>query len=202
MNNYKPNSHTYKEGRRESNEERKKVEKVVKGRVKTKKKNGISKFTDVFISEDASNVKSYVVMDVLVPAIKKAISDIVTDGIDMILYGETGRTKKRSSSSGSYVSYRSYSDHDRRDDRRDSRSRFDCDEIVFETRGDAEAVLDNMQAVIDDYRFVTVLDMFDMADRSAPYTAKNYGWTTLRNADVTRVRDGYIIKLPRPMPID
>lgn len=203
MNNYKPNSHTYKEGRRKSNEERKKVEKVVKGRVKTKKKNGVSKFTDVFISEDASNVKSYVVMDVLVPAIKKAISDIVTDGIDMILYGETGRTKKRSSSSGSYVSYRSYSDRDRRDDRySDSRTRFDYDEIIFETRGDAEAVLDNMEAVIDKYGFVTVLDMFDMADRSAPYTSKNYGWTSLRNAEVTRVRDGYQIKLPRPRPID
>lgn len=38
----------------------------------------------MFISEDAGNIKSYVVLDVLVPAIKKAIADIVTGGIDML----------------------------------------------------------------------------------------------------------------------
>lgn len=201
MENYKPNSHTYKEGRKGSKEERKRVEKVVKGSVKTKKRNGMNKLTDVFISEDAANVKSYVVMDVLVPAIKKAISDIVTDGIDMILYGETGRTKKRSS--GSYVSYNRYSDRDRREERRSSGSRFDYDDIAYETRGDAEAVLDQMGALIDTYGLVTVLDMYDMAGRTAPYTSEKYGWTSIRNAEVVRVRGGdYIIKLPRPMVID
>ena len=200
MENYKPNSHTYKEGLKDSKNE-KKVTKVVKGNTKTKKKSSVSKFTDVFISEDAVNVKSYVIMDVLVPAVKKAISDIVTDGIDMILFGETGRTKKRSNSSG-YVSYRNYSDRDRRDDRRGRSTRFDYDDIVFERRGDAEAVLDNMDAVIEKYGFVTVLDMYDMADRSAPYTSKNYGWTSVRSAEVVRVREGYIIKLPKAMPID
>lgn len=58
------------------------------------KKSEMQKFADVFISEDVNNVKSYIVMDVLVPAIKKAISDIVTNGIDMILYGETGKSKR------------------------------------------------------------------------------------------------------------
>ena len=54
----------------------------------------MQKFADVFISEDVNNVKSYIVMDVLVPAIKKAISDIVTNGIDMILYGKLGNQKR------------------------------------------------------------------------------------------------------------
>ena len=86
---YKSNSH-------KSNEvdERKKVGKVVKGKVKTKKKSGITKFTDVFISEDVSSVKSYIIGEVLIPAMKKALSDIVTNGIDMILYGESGVNKR------------------------------------------------------------------------------------------------------------
>ena len=95
---YKSNSHKSKEGQTETLTERKKVEKVVHGKVRTKPKSGISKVTDMFISEDAANVKSYIVMDVLVPAVKKAISDIVRDGIDMILYGESrGRRSSVSS---------------------------------------------------------------------------------------------------------
>lgn len=198
---YTPNSHKYREEQKKAQtEERKKFNKVVTGNVKTKK-NEVRKLTDVFISEDVSNVKSYVVMDVLVPAIKKAISDIVTNGIDMILYGESGRSRKRSSSD--YVSYRSYSDRDRREERREVRRRgFDYEDLVFDSRGDAEAVRMDMFAAIDEYGMVTVGDMYDMADRTAPYTSYNYGWTNIRSAEVVRVRDGYIIKLPRAIPID
>ena len=89
-NEYKPNSNRFKESQRkeDNKQELKRIEKVVAGPVKTRKKSKFSKFTEEFISEDAKNVKSYVFGEVLIPAIKKAISDIVTDGIDIILYGE------------------------------------------------------------------------------------------------------------------
>ncbi len=94
MEEYKPNSHRSKEERKESIPE-KHVEKVISGTVKPKKKSEMQKFADVFISEDVNNVKSYIVMDVLVPAIKKAISDIVTNGIDMILVWRSWESQKR-----------------------------------------------------------------------------------------------------------
>ena len=193
---FKPNSHKYKEEQKSSNE--RKVGKVTTGKVKTKKRSEGSKLRDIFIAEDVSSVRSYIFMDVLVPAIKNAIVDIVTDGVNMIF----GTGKKRSSSSSNYVSYR---DCFRRDDRiRDSRAsnRFNYDDLIFESRGEAEAVRDQMDAMIDRYGVVTIADMYDMADISAPYTSNKYGWTSLRNADVIRVREGYVIKLPRAMPID
>lgn len=204
MNDYTPNSHRYKEEKKAAANEEKKIEKVVHGTAKTKKKSEISKLADVFISEDVSNVKSYVLMDVLVPAIKKAISDIVTNGIDMILYGESGR--RRSGGSTSRVSYRNYydqrSDDRRPEDRATTRSRFDFDEIVFQSRGEAEAVRDQMDDLIDRYGVVTVADMYDMADLTQPYTSNRYGWTNIRSATVERVRDGYVIRLPKAKPID
>ena len=197
--NYKPNSHRFRE---EQNGEKKRPEKVVKGAVKTKKRNDIRKITDVFISEDINNVKSYVLMEVLVPAIKKAVSDIVTNGIDMILYGETGHSSKKKAGSG-YVSYRDYSER-RSVGARDVRSRdsFDYDDLIFESRGDAELVLRQMYEILDMYGVVTVGDLFDMAHVTAPYTAEKYGWMSLSHADVKRTVDGYVIKLPRAMPID
>lgn len=198
---YAPNSHKSKETSTAVSTDDKKVKKVVTGKVRTKKKSEMSKFKDVFIAEDAQNVKSYIFMDVLVPAVKKAISDIVRDGIDMILYGDTKRSSR--SSNSSYVSYRDYSnrDRDRRDDRRTVRSGFDFEDIIFETRGDAEEVRSLMDELLDQYQVVSVADLYDLAGMSSPYTANKYGWTNLRNAEVVRVRDGYILKLPKALPI-
>ena len=188
MTEYQPNSHRSKEAQaKEPPVEKKKIEKVVTGTVKTRENKG-RKLADVFISEDVSNVKSYVLMDVLVPAIKKAISDIVTNGVDMILYG--GKGSGGSSRSTSKVSYR-------------SGNRFEYDDIIFETRSEAEAVRRQMEDTIARYGIVTVSDMYDMAGlNNVPYTGNSYGWASIRTAETVHVHDGYILKLPKASPID
>lgn len=200
--NYPANSNASKQEVKQSAEE-KRATKVVKGNVRTKP-NEVRKFADVFISEDINNVKNYILMDVLVPAIKKAVADIVTNGVEMILYGST--SNRRNSSSGSKVSYRNYYDSrdDRRDDRGGSRTRsgLDYDDFVFDSRGEAEAVLSQMGDIIERFKYVTVADLYDMVDKVPPFTANKYGWTSIRNADVVRDRDGYRLKLPRAMQID
>lgn len=202
MEDYKSNSHKSKE--QSASPPEKKVEKVINGSATTQKKNEIQKFADVFISEDVSNVKSYILMEVLVPAVKKAISDIVTNGIDMILYGESGRSK-RNSSSASKVSYRSY--YDRENDRRERYTPaprgFDYDNLLFDTRGDAEAVLDAMNDIISQYGVVSVGDLYDLANVSNDnFNMNKYGWTDIRGCKAVRVRDGYILRLPKPMPLN
>ena len=202
MEEYKPNSHKSKEDQKGSIPE-KKVEKVIAGTVKSKKKSEIQKFTDVFISEDINNVKSYILLDVLIPAIKKAISDIVTNGIDMILYGETGKTK--SNSTASKVSYRSY--YDGRNGRRDysavrTKISYNYDDIIFDNRGEAEDVLSRMDELISTYGLVSVADLYDLVGVTGNYTDNKYGWTNIRSASVIRVRDGYMLKLPKALPLD
>ena len=93
------NSHAAREGKRQ---EKPRVENVVNGTTKLKRKSEARKFADIFISDDIDSVKNYVLMDVLVPAIKKAVVDIVSDGINMIIYGDTA---KRSNSGTSRVAY-------------------------------------------------------------------------------------------------
>lgn len=203
MEDYKPNSHKYKEEQKEKMAE-KKVEKVVTGTVITKKKSGMRKFADEFISEDAKNIKSFVFGEVLIPAVKKAISDIVTNGIDMILYGGSRPGNKQLPSG--QVSYRKYYDSGSYREPRNSRpsyTNYSYDDIIFSSRGEAETVLDSMNDIIDMYKVVSVADYKDMAGISGPYTDNNYGWTNLGSAEVIRLRDGgYMIKMPRAIPID
>ncbi len=194
---YKPNSHRSKEEPDEQAPE-KKVEKAVVSNARVKKKGELRKFADVFISEDVKNVKSYVILGVLVPAIKKAISDIITNGIDMILYGESGRTKRNSMASR--VSYRNYYDRDKgRTDYLAQRTRtgYSYDDVYFDTRGEAEEVLSRMDELISTYDMVSVADLYDLVGVSSNYTDNNYGWTNLKSASVERGRDGYYLKLPK-----
>lgn len=201
---YKPNSHRYKEEQSNVPAERKKVEKVVKGTVKTKKKSEIRKFTDVFVAEDVSTVKSYLVQDLLIPSIKNTILDLIIEGATIIFKGEPRRNKK--GSNAEYVSYRHYADRDRRDDRPSetrSRAGYDFDNIYLESKGEAEEVLSRMDELIDAYGFVTVADLYDLVGKSCNYTDNKYGWFNLRDADSVRVRGGeYLIRLPRAKPID
>lgn len=204
MSDYKPNSHRYKAEQKKAPSDNKEIRKVVSGGVKTRKKNELRKFTDVFISEDVSNVKSYIFTDVFIPAAKKLVSDIVRDGIDMILYGSSGSTK--SSTSAPKVSYRNY--YDQKDTRPRvgeprNHSRFDYEDLEYERRGDAEAVLSLMRDALERYQMVTVADMYEFSGLTEPYTSNKYGWTNLQTAYVDRTRGGgYIIKLPKAMVID
>lgn len=199
MEEYKPNSYRSKEEHKTDISE-KKVKKVISGSAKSKKKGEMQKFADIFISEDVSNVKSYILMEVIVPAIKKAISDVVTNGVDMILYGESGRSKKNSATK---VSYGKYYNGDREPRRTAPKVGFDYDDIIFETRGDAESVLDAMNEIISSFNVVSVGDLYDLADVSTDnFTVNKYGWTDISGCKAVRVRDGYILKLPKAAPIN
>ena len=197
------NSHTNRDAKKELQKaEGKRAEKVIKGKAKVKK-NEVRKLTDVFISEDVSNVKSYILMDVIVPAVKKAIYDLVVGTLDMSLYGGRGVNSKRPTADK--VSYRDYNSVSRRDDRTYNTNRtasgYSYDDIIVDTRGEAESVLARMDEIMEEYESVRVADLYDLVGVTGQYTDNNYGWTNIRNAEVVRVRDGYKIKMPRAIPL-
>ena len=205
MENYKSNSHRSKEAQKESGAEKKEITKVVQGTAKVKKKGKSSKFAEMFIAEDVSNVKSYIVTDVLIPAAKKLFVDAIKDAVDMLVFGRTDRGKRSSGFRADYVSYNRYSDR-RYDDRlsNDARIRtgYSYDDVILETRGEAEEVLDAMNDVIETYGMVSVMDLYDLVGISGQYTDNNYGWKNLRNAEPIRTRDGeYMLKLPKAIPL-
>ena len=200
MEEYQNNSHAYKDQQKtEIIEKPKQIQKVASG--KTKKKGEMQKLIDAFIAEDLTSIKN----DILIPAIKKTIDDMISEGIHRLLYpGDTSGISRRTNASR--VSYRSYYDRPEIRPAKDNRAAtvFDYDEIVFDTRGDAEAVLSQMEEIINHYQVCSVADLYDMANISnPPYTSVKYGWTSVRTATVVRARGGgYVIKLPRAIPID
>ena len=181
----------------------KKVEKVVHGKVKTKK-NEIRKWTDIFFSEDTANVGNYIVMDILVPSIKNAIYEIVVNSLDMSLFGGRGRGGSNGKrSTHDKISFRDYNGISRREERSYSNTARESgyQDIVYDTRADARAVLDSMDEILETYDAVSVADMYDLSGLTCEHTLNNYGWTDIRNAKIVPVGDGYIIKMPRAVYI-
>lgn len=165
-----------------------------------KKPSGGRKLRNAIISEDVGDVKDYILMDVLIPSIKKTLLEMVTGGLEMSFGGNVRDTRKKRSGT-TRVSYSSYYDDDDRPRRRRA-SAFDLGDVEFDTRGEAELVLDSMEDILDRYRTVTVFDYYELSGLDPRHTYRNYGWASLRNARVISVRGGYIIDLPKPMPLD
>lgn len=190
--------------------EERRVEKVISGHVVKRKKSLGKKFFETFIGEDIDTVSSYIIHDVLVPAAKSTISDMVQSGIEMLLFGEKKGSRTRRDGGRSYVSYNSYSSSYRRDDRRDdrrdvssrNRARHNFDEIVLDSRGEAEEVLSCLVDLVIDYGEATVADLYDLVGVTGNFTDNKYGWRDLSSASVSRVRDGYLLNLPKVKLLD
>lgn len=206
MNNtdYTPNSHKFKSEQQAAPVEKKKVDKVITGTA-TRKPDAARKFTSLFAPGDMSSIKEYLIMDVIVPATKKMISEIVRNGIDMLMYGESGRGKTYTGSSDK-VSYRSYyGSNDNRNNNSGTkvRSVFDYDNVVIPTRQEAEEVIRRMDEIVEVYGMVSVADLYDLCGvTDHNYMNAKYGWMNIRTAEAVRVANGYILKLPRAMPLD
>lgn len=196
MGDYPPNSYVSKK-EAEPKPEEQKLEPVVKHQTQVRKRGAFQKFTDAFIAEDLNSVKSYVIKELLIPGIKR----MFLSSLEMLLNGK-GYSSNKKDRQTSYVSYRSYYDQDRREEppRNDYPDNFE--DIIFEDRGDAEYILDQLKDVLQRYRVVRVSDMFDLARQPSPYTGNRYGWTDLSLARVMPTRGGYMIKMPKAIPID
>lgn len=181
----------------------KKIEKIVTGNVTIKKKSALAKIRDMFIAEDADKVGSYIVMDVLVPSIKKAIVDIIKSSADMI-FGTKG-SQKSSGTTYTYggTPYVSYSSPQKRPDPVNvSRSQYEIGDFIFENKSDAEEVIDLLNELIETYGQASVADLCELVDAPYEYAANKYGWKNIHDAVSVRVPDGYSLRLPKSIPLE
>lgn len=182
----------------------KRVEKPVASG-KLRKKSEISKLSDVFLADDVGNVGRFIVNDVVIPTVKNLFYDIVENSLKMALFGERGRGGRKTSRNGEFVDYNRVSSRRVERDPYDEppvRTRYRYNDIEYETRGEAEYVLDQMDALIDRYGRVSIADLYDLSEITGEYTEHRYGWTNLSGADIYRNRYGkYMIKFPKAVPL-
>lgn len=210
-----PNSHKYKaeKAREEAvKQEKKKITPVVtREQVVSTKKPLRKKFAETFLSDDVTDIKTWLIQDVLIPGAQKTILNIIS----MMFFGEVvdrgygssrsrrdrdERTDYRSSYRGS--SDRRDRDRGRRRDRYESDDRVDFRNIVLRERRDAEEIIDRLRDRIEDSGSASIADLLDMVDATSRYTDNNWGWKDRRDIGIRRVANGFLIDVAEPEYLD
>lgn len=190
----------------ESNLPEKKIRPVTSKPASVKKKSGVKKLSDAFIVDDLGSIKDYLIKDILIPSVKRGISDLITNGIDMLFWGEAGRSNR--SSRGGKMSYYN-SIYDGAQKRRRSgfeyealdREKATYDRRVVDTQKEAKDAIDQLNEIIDVYGKASIADYYEMIQVTAEWTDHDYGWQEFLDPPVVMVPDGWMIKMPKAHPL-
>ena len=182
--------------------DKKEIVPVAKARVK--RESTARKVVGEIIREDARSVGETVLWDVIIPTVKNLISDTVTRGIESMLYGDS-RPRSRSN----YSDYSGYSrpkgSRDRPAERRERRSARQAEpernEIIFDSRSDANDVIDRMSDLIDQYGQASLADLNALIGASSHFIDDNWGWTDMGSFNVRQVRDGFMLTHDEPQSL-
>lgn len=180
------------------------AEKMVEGNVITRKVPWYKRFAKSLIAEDATSIGDYLIVDILVPAVKNLIADTIKGGTDRVIYGQArGRGRGvLGDRPGLRTRYDQMSDREpRRMLSRESRATHNFSDIVLSDREEAVEVVEALIDRVERYRSAAVSDLYDFVGETGSYADRNWGWTDLRGADVRQVRGGWLLDLPSPEPL-
>ena len=177
-------------------------------KAKVQKKSAIKEALRTFFAQDLPEIAEHLIIDVAIPAAKNAITDMVTQGIQQLLYGEVD--PRRHSTSG-YTSYSSSSRSNRgtgyydsrRSERREPRQPkpANVEDLVFDTRSDALDVVEFIAEQIEEYGQVSVADLMSSVGIQPRYTDERWGWTTTDAFEIRQIREGWLVSADRPEPL-
>lgn len=186
----------------------KEVKPVVSKNARASKKGPVKRALSKIFADDFDDIKTNIISDTLLPAIRDMIFDAITNGLSMSLYGTThaGSNKRRRGQVNTDYSKISSTVSPARDRLRDRReSSAVMEDLLFESREDALAVLDGVMDMMDTYELVSVADVYSLSGFGTTPTDNKYGWdnpSDLAKMKIVRVGRDWCLKIPKPYPID
>lgn len=206
MDQFPPNS----QKARDAEKPPKRVERVTSANTVRRRRPLGKQFRETFFGGNARTAGEYMTFHVLIPAVKEMLVEAASAGFERLIYGESqGRRRGSPPPLGrvNYTSYNQMGPQRQRDDRpplprqlsRGSRARHSFDEIIIQSRQEAEEVLDRLYDLISKYDSATVADLYELTGFESAHTDHKWGWTDLHGSGVAHVRGGgYLLDLPEP----
>lgn len=177
---------------------------IVKGHIK--KRSSAERISEVFIAQDLKTVAGVVFERVIIPNLRRLAVDTIDSiargvfmGDDSVGASRGERNPLRNTSYYSYYENNSGAKATTASHKTPGQYRFA--ELIFDSYGEAQLVIDKMDECLEDCGVVTIADMYGFADVTCPYTGNYYGWTNIASAKIVADSDGYWIKMPKAKPI-
>lgn len=203
MEEYRPNSNKYKLEQQENQEPaEKEKKKPIEGEASVQKKSAPRKLLDALLSEDVESVRRYLLNDLLIPTIKQTLYEMISNGSRMMILGDSERPRTEYySPGGARRDYNRISSRREPDSSPARRIGRDYGDISFASYAEADYVLSSLREEIEDYGFVPVGQLFELANIQTTSTDYNYGWSSLQTATISATRDNqWLLRLPRAIP--
>lgn len=184
--------------------------KEVSGGLTVQKQSSLSKIAKEFIVEDSKTVGTYVLKEVIIPGIKNMIFQAITNTLSMAMFKEGYSGQGKSSNGVKITDYNAVSKTTLAQSSVRKYSTFEFENIEFDNRMDADAVLESLRRDLTRYPAVSIADMYDYAkvqcnapSLTCPFTYNKYGWSNLAEATTIRTESSkWMIQFPvEPTPL-
>ena len=150
------------------------------------------------LANDLRNISSYLFSDVLLPILKDGITQVFTNGLEMMLYGDEAPRRSRVQSYGR-APRRDYARQaPSRRTYRSTREHLEPEAIYYASISDAKLVLGEMQSIVAEHGVCTVGDMYTLSGVKASPIQHSYGWDDLSGARTVYDINGYYIDIDLP----
>lgn len=167
------------------------------------------KIRNTFFAKDSTNVVTYLLKDVLVPALQDLLTDMVKQGIERAVYGDVQSPRRtRGSAQRTHVSYnqptiiRPASDRPFAGRRPTTQpSSADIGQIVVPDMVQAQLIAEQLYETVEQYGTASVANLNELLNQTSVVTDHKWGWHDLSTMEVKRVREGYWVVLPDPESI-
>lgn len=186
------------------------VEKVIDGTAVQRKKSVWRRIGENLKGEDSQTVGQYILFDVVLPQIKDLIYDIGASALQRLLFGDRAGAYKPAGRKG-YTPYNVISTGATPKAQQPGGPRpvaavasDEFGEIIVDTRGGAQEVMDRMGNLIDTYGMASVSDLKACVGLTGIFTDEKFGWVTMGGTDIRRVggqNPGFALVFPRPQEL-
>lgn len=153
-------------------------------------------------------IKAAIIEDVILPAIKDTFADTMYSIVDVAVYGRNASRHGRSRSGrrGSSRSSSSVIDYNKESTKNRNRSRstrgssgYDFDNVIFDSREEADEVFQDLVDTLNEYGEVTVYYFYERSGITAEFPDQDWGWKSLDGTGYIYTSEGISLDLPKPV---
>jgi len=191
---------------------RPKVEAVIPGAVASKRP-ATRRFLGFLFAESPKDIGKKITDDIIVPRLKLSFFEAFNGFLSGMLWGNSGVTPPQGLMRGTTIhggtDYRVISSggqpvisgltQARQEQVHQVTSVGAYRDLVCPTQHHAELLLAAIIDIHNQYRMVTVADLYEAANKTPEPGAGNYGWTSVDTARIVKDREGFRLELPRPV---
>lgn len=168
------------------------------------------RFLDYVFAESPKKLGAKIGRDIVIPRIKAGFEEAANSFLSGMLWGPNGGRPISNIVQGTVLraggmNYNAISQQPSAAlmaaQANQTRSSGNYQDLVCGTQQQAEVLLANMFDLLNQYRVVTVADLYELANITPAISDGSYGWTSLEGARIVKSAEGYVLQLPRPILI-